>query len=341
MGHGETAEQNGTSRRRRILNWPGFGSCAMSRLSVAVLVALVVGAGGLAVTQQEGSVAGRPDLTVATDERVTWGSVTLPVRVTAEGLVTQPGPERFERRVTTARGVRIRLATERFDDTLADSVTVVDDTIRAGSVSNGARETFAFELRIDTDLPPGRYRLPVIVSYNFTSFVGYEAIDEPTYNDRSVRQLRELTIVVVDRPNVVVEARDQELPRGTTGTYEVTIRNTGTEPARNVAVRLRGVGSTVTFVGGSGDNRVGFFVDSIPPGESVTITTLVRAPSNTLSQRTLVTATVGYARPDADGRETVRRRLGINVTRQPPRDDVVARSNAGSRSPWRPVTFAG
>ena len=286
---------------------------------------------GVGLTQQ-GSVAGRPDVTVTTDEAVSWGRVVLPVRVTTEGILVKPGPERFERRVTTARGVEIRLARNRIDDTLAESLTVLDGRITAGSLASGTRETFAFELRLDTDLPPGEYQLPVVVSYNFTSFVEYEAITEPSYTDRTRRELQTVTLVVADRPNLVVETPpDQQLRQGRTGTYRVTVRNTGTRTARNVAVRLTTPTSGLRF-GDDRGSRLAAFVQSIPPGESVTVTTVVTASPRLPPQQYLVTARVDYGLATADRTTTVRQRLGLNVTASSPPSDVAPRSISDSAS---------
>lgn len=291
----------------------------MSRLAVAILLTLVAGTLGVAVTQQQGSVAGRPDITVATDQNVTWGQVTLPVEIVSEGLLFQAGPEAFEERVTTARGVQVRLARNRFSDALAESVTVTDGTIRAGSLPSGARETFAFGLDLDTDLPPGRYQLPVILSYNFTALVQYETVTDPTYSERTRRELRQITLVVEDRPNLVIDTPpNQAVASGRSGSYRVVVRNTGTETARDVGVRLQTVGTTVTFGGRHGDgDGVGIFVASIPPGESVTVRTVVTASPRARPQRYLVIARVDYSLPDGEEPDPVERRLGINVTASP------------------------
>ena len=127
------------------------------RVRVWLVFVLLVGclAATPAVAQDEESVViGRPDLEVYADDAFAdpGNATTLDVYLANSGDVSPGGAAEFEERVTTARNVRRRVATERLNETLAGAVQV-----RRGSavaVPSGVSGPYPITLAVAEGTPP-------------------------------------------------------------------------------------------------------------------------------------------------------------------------------------------
>jgi hypothetical protein len=284
--------------------------------AVVVVLGAVAVVGAVTAQSSTGTVIGRPDLSLRAVEEVTWGATDLPLVVSNPGLVFVGGPRQFEDRVTTARGVRISVRERDLNRTVAEAVTFERDALLAGLVPRGTSGPFEYGLRIDADLPPGEYTLPLLVTYDHTSMVTFTDEADPEYVDRTRRVTTGVTVGVADRPRIVVEALpDQSVAAGTFGRYTFEVSNEGTATARDLGLRLRTDGVSVVFGGETRrGSSVALFVESLAPGESVTVTVAVFVPPETPAGRYLVTASGTYALDSGVDATFEDRRLGLNVT---------------------------
>lgn len=252
------------------------------RGTAAVLAALLVlslGSGGGVATGEE-QVIGRPalDLSLA-DNRVRPGTqVTLQIGLANSGQLRSGGPEPLQQEVRTARNVRITVEGEE-----THPFAVKTGALTLGTMPHGAVKTVPVVLEVDETAPPGTYRIPVEVRYDYSIIANYDPINAaPGYTDvsyaGSARTEREtVTVVVEDEPRFrVVNQTAEPVTAGDTGTLAFTLENVGTQPAKSARIRLQSSSSAITF----GDmNRpsptLDTYVSSLAPGETTTVSAQV------------------------------------------------------------------
>lgn len=319
---------------------PGGSSPGLLRASLLGVLVVLAGTGGLATTAppgdatplpgdatpptgnaaqitQEGTVVGRPSLTLSVpDNRVRPGQrVTLDVFVANAGDLDSGGPERFERRVTTARNVTLRVVEDGLNETVADAVDVDTGTVLAGSVPPGVSGPFTVALVVGSDLAPGRYRIPVEVTYEYTNIVAYSAVDSPQYRDSSRQIVEEVTLVVEEHARVTVEPVPNQSVRGDSGTVQIVVSNDGTAPATDVGVQLRADGSVLFFGDGNEHDTVGVFVGRLEPGASRTVNVTVGVASQASDEQYLLSANATYRSVEGVDRTAGPFRFGVPVNR--------------------------
>lgn len=263
-------------------------------LLTLVLVVAVVLAGVPLAAAADGQVIGRPTLSLSVpDNRVAPGeTATLNVSLVNDGLLIRGGPERFVARVTTARAVTLDVAD-------IPGLDVETDELAVGQIPEGVAGPVPITLTVPEGVPPGRYDLPVTVSYTYTGKVTYDAADpndNPEFDDRSVTRRMTVPVVVESRARFAVSEVATGVQVGDAGTMVAAIRNVGTAPAREASVQL---------VSGNADLRLGgaatteSFVGQWAPGETKRVTfPLEIADGAEVRDYTLV-GHVTYA--DADG----------------------------------------
>lgn len=268
---------------------------APTRSLLTVVVALLVVLSGLPLASAaENQVIGRPDLSLSVpDNRVAPGeATTLRVAVVNDGIIVRGGPERFTERVTTARATTLDVGEVRGLDVETESVAV-------GQVPEGVVGPVEIDLTVPEFVPPGRYELPVTVSYTYTGTVTYDEAtpnDNPRFNDRSVTRRLTIPIVVEDQARFRVVGVDTGVQVGTNGTMAVSVRNVGTDPAREASVGLTSANSDLSF---GGVATAESFVGTWRPGETRTVTFPVAIAADAERRDYTLTGAVTYT--DTDG----------------------------------------
>ena len=214
---------------------------SLSRL-VAAVVALVfvcagVGAGlaAPATAQTTDVVVGRPGLSVyAPDAVVEPGTeTTVDLFVANDGQITRGGPTRYENRVTAARAASL---------VVRDGGTPIDvrtGRFPLGVVPPGTSGPVPLSLVVSEGTPPGSYRLPVEVTYSYTSAVEYRPGDaegrDVRYTDRTTTRTLTLVVQVEDRAQFRVVNAATGLAPGESGTVSLALENVGTATAREAS----------------------------------------------------------------------------------------------------------
>lgn len=295
--------------------------------SHAVLFVLVVVVGGLLAAvvppsedqpqvAQEGTVVGRPSLELsAPDNRVEAGQrVALDVFVANGGDLDQGGPAEFERRVTTARNVAIRIAEDELPPSLAGNLGIETGTVPAGQVPPGVSGPFTFELVVGPGVPPGRYTVPIEVTYQYTNIVEYSDVAAPSYRDTSRRLLTQVTLVVEESAEITLERADGDPINQGFGTVQIDVSNTGSSPATDVGIRLTTEGGVLYFGEDSDRQRsIGVFIERLEPGSSRTVTVPIAAWNRATPGEYLLTATVTFRSASGVDGTTGPIRLGVVV----------------------------
>ena len=273
-------------------------------LVVAVVALLVVVPGiSLAATQNH-EITGRPgiDVSVPENEVVPGESTALTVVLLNDGNVTNGSVSRpqLESQVTTARAL-----TARFDAHDAP-VTVNTNEQAVARLPDGSSAPLQFQVSVDRDADPGRYTLPLNVSYNYTASIDPQTSE---YNRTTANRTFDVTLVVEERARFAVTNVTSSARVGATGTVDVTLRNTGSEAARNATVALTSQNSDLTFGQAASSSR---FVDGVwAPGETRTVSYRVRAASSASQQRYAFDASVTYENADGNTRQSMPVSLGV------------------------------
>lgn len=302
------------------------------RVLAACIVVLAVGAGAAAADE---SVAGRPDLTLrlAADEIEPGSEATLSVSVSNTGIVLREGSPEYEARVTTAREVRIAVATDRLSEPLADAIRVETPDVPVGTVPVGESDPVEIRLSVAAGLAPGTYELPVRVSYSYTALVRVEAGRDPEFVERTRSEIRTLSLTVPSRPRpVVTVAPNQSVTPGETATYSFLVRNNGSRAATAVGVTLQTDNVSALFGSGTTTGpQIGLYVASLAPGESVPRNVTVTVPPTTTPGAYLVRATVNYRDEFGVERTVDGLRVPIVVAATPTGNDTPSMTPAPAR----------
>lgn len=241
-------------------------------------------------------VIGEPDLRVfsPTYRFVPGQEVTFDLYVTNEGDVRKGGPAEYVERVTTARAATLRV---RPGDA---PVEVTSGRIPVGDVETGTAGPFGATLIVAEDAPPGRYRLPVDVEYIYTRIV---TVDEqssdaaPRYLDVEVDERQYLEFVVEDTARFDVVETSTDVLVGDRGTFDLTLRNVGTEPATDVQVTLTSTSDELQF--GTGLSTASGFVTRLEATETASLRYTVRVAPDVVERDYPVDVAVIYT--DVDG----------------------------------------
>jgi hypothetical protein len=264
------------------------------KLLTIVLALAVVLSGVPLASAAENQVIGRPEVSLSVpDNRVAPGETkTLNVSIVNDGVITRGGPERFTSRVTTARAVTLDVAD-------VAGLDVETDDVAVGQVPEGVVGPAPITITVPEGVPPGTYRLPIDVSYTYTSIVTYDEADpsnNPKFNDRSVTRRLTVPIVVEDQARFRVVDVSTGVQIGDSGTMVAAVRNVGTDPAREASVQLSSGNSDLTF---GGSPSAESFVGEWRPGETKQVTFPVNVADSAELRDYTVTGRVTYT--DTDG----------------------------------------
>ena len=236
-------------------------------LTGIVTLLLVIAAVGPAVVagQESGQVVGEPDLSFSSSAgALAPGTTTeIPLSVTNRGRIDRAGPEEFESRVTTARGLLVRVESGN------TPIEVNTGQLAAGNVPTGTVPTGGISVTVPDGTEPGTYELPVEYSYEQTRIVTYGS-GSPEYRDVSISRTGTLEVTVDDRPTFAIVNRTSEALVGQTGQVAITLENTGTQTARDSTVSVTSESGALTFSAGA--QTASSYAGRIAPGERRTVT---------------------------------------------------------------------
>jgi hypothetical protein len=279
-------------------------------LATLVVLATVAATGVVAGQSSSGTVIGRPDIEVYTSTtEVEPGTRTeLELVLSNDGRLQRGGPAEYEDRVVTARGLSVEVE---------DGQTpfeVNTGRVAVGDVPRGTTAADPVSLTIPEDVEPGRYRVPVEITYGYTISVEYDAVGSPEYNDASRTETQYVTLRVRDQAQFEVVDVETTSQIGDTGTVSVDLANTGTRAARDASVVLSSPTDELTF--GSGSASSTGYVGSWEPGAGTTVDYTVTFDDEAALRNYSLTATVEYEDTDGIARTSDALAVGLRPQRE-------------------------
>ncbi|WP_435195251.1 COG1361 S-layer family protein [Natronomonas sp. EA1] len=260
------------------------------RRGVALTLVLLLVGSLLAPMTVGAIVEGDPVISLsASDNRVVAGeTTTVGVTVMNTGDVENGGSvPGSERQVTTARGLTLSMSSGNAP------VSVRTGTVAVGSVPEGAVGPLQFQLVVDEDADPGKYRVPVEVSYTHTRTISEQG--SRAFTDREVTETKYVTVIVEEAPRFEVVSAETDAAAGGSGAVDLTLRNVGSATAHDAQVSLASRTGSLTF-GQSGSAET--FVGEWAPGETRTVSATASVAAQTATRSLPLTATVSFDRPD-------------------------------------------
>ncbi|WP_336337766.1 COG1361 S-layer family protein [Haloarcula brevis] len=253
------------------------------------------------------AVTGSPDFdatfvddTVAPGEETTLDIVLVNSGTVDSGSSTQ-GVQNSE--VTTARGTIVKVNS-------GDAPITVTTSKRAvGSVPEGRTDPLSFDISVEDDASPGSYTVPVIVEYEYTSYIS-EA--DGARDERSTTERIELELEIDDDAAFDVVDVDSGARVDSTGTVAVTVENTGDEPARDASVTLSSTNPELTV---GSDTSSARFIETWEPGEQRTLRYRVGASSDARAEPYQFDLQVDF--DDTDGVRKSATASSLGITPEP------------------------
>lgn len=276
---------------------------AVARAAVVVLLLVLLPVAAAPADAQQ--VVGSPEVSLFSphNELTPGQETTLSVYVSNAGRVQRAGPADYVDRVTTARGLTL----EALDG--GAPITVTTGRYPVGSVPVGTTGPIPLSVTVPADARPGTYELPVRVQYSYTTIVDYSG-SPPTYNDGFENRIFDLEITIRDRPRFAVVNASTTTRVGGRGTTTLTLRNVGTEPARDATVELASESEAVQL--GTRSTRARAFASAWAPGTDRTFTFATTATADAVVREYPLTAVVTYQ--DTDGIQRTSPALTAGVT---------------------------
>jgi len=287
----------------------------MRRITILAVVGLLVVA-PVVPGAASSVVTGNPELSysVADDTFGPNEEERLTVVATNDGNIEDGGVGRFEDQVQTARSVQMDVQEGRINA----PIDVKSGTVTAGSIGPGGAAEFGFDLEIG-DAEPGTYTIPVEVTYRHARAVIYDgpasAPSETEYVWLDKERTIDLTIRIEETSSFdIISEGSNELFAGDTGSMSFTIKNTGTQTARNATVRLASRASGLYFGGPANpSSENGVFVESLEPGETERVSVQVGATDDLSPGNYPVDTVVVYRDENDIGRESDTLTAGVQV----------------------------
>jgi uncharacterized repeat protein (TIGR01451 family) len=274
------------------------------RTILTLTVVALLMASGTAIA----AVTGSPDFdAVFVDNTVTPGEeTTLDVVLVNSGTVDMGSSSQgiSNAEVTTARGTTVDVK-----DGNAP-ITVSTNKQAVGSVPQGKTEPIPFEISVEDDASPGSYTVPVVIDYEYTSFIA-ETTNLRRENATTKRVRLKLNIdddAAFDVVNVDSNARVDS-----TGSVAVTVENTGDEPAEEASVTLESTNSELTVGGDTSSSR---FVDAWEAGEQRTLRYRVGASGDARSEPYQFDLQVDFDNTNGVRKSTTASSIGITPAQE-------------------------
>jgi len=288
-------------------------------LATLVVLAAIAATGVAAGQSSSGTVIGRPAIEVysSTSEVEPGTETDLDLVVSNDGQLRRGGPAEYESRVTTARGVAVE--TEDGDTPFE----INTGRVAVGEVPRGITRVDPVSITVPEDVDPGRYRIPVTVSYSYTVSVEYSSVGSPTYNDLTRETTEYVTVRVRDQPRFDVVDTETTAQIGDTGTISATLENDGTRPARDASVVLSSSTDELTL-GDDSTSSTGY-VGTWKPGTNETVEYTVSVDDDATLRNYSLTATVEYE--DTDGIARTSGPLAVGLRPRPEQTFALRETN--------------
>jgi len=277
---------------------------------VAVVALLVVSPTIAAGAVNDHEITGHPgiDVSVPDTEFRPGEQTSLQVVLLNDGNVTNgslSNPQ-LERQVTNARAVRVSVG-----DDHDVPLTVKTNERAIAQLPDGSSAPVQFRIDVDRDAEPGTYELPINVSYNYT-----QSIDPRTSEYNKTSEQRNFTVDVTIEEAAQFRVTDVESTAriGSTGTVDVTMKNTGTAAANNASVALTSQSADLTFGAAASSSR--YVGGEWGPGEKRTVSYRVTAAGSASRQRYAFSATVNYEDEDSTPMQSSSLSLGVTPARE-------------------------
>ncbi|GAB6863251.1 COG1361 S-layer family protein [Haloplanus litoreus] len=279
-------------------------------LAALVVVASVAATGLVAGQSSSGTVVGRPDIDVYTSTtEVEPGTRTdLDLVLSNDGRLDRGGPSQYEDRVTTARGTSIEIEDGK------TPFEINTGRVAVGDVPRGTTTADSISITVPESVDPGRYRIPVTVSYAYTVSVEYSSVGSPEYNDLTRETTQYVTLRVRDQAQFEVVDTETSAQIGDRGTLSVELRNDGTRAARDASVVLTSSTDELTF--GSGSASSTGYVGTWNPGVNETVDYTVSFADDAALRNYSLTATVEYEDTDGIARTSNPLAVGLRPDRE-------------------------
>ena len=256
-------------------------------LVLVLIVAMVVLP---ATTVVVADTRGEPELSVELpDNRVEAGDVTvLELQLSNAATVDSGSRNTLDvERVTSARGVRVSLRS-------GDAPIEVRTNARTlGTIPDGGVVTAPFEVVVDEDAEPGRYRVPVEVEYTYTELI---AENDRFRDTDTVEETMYVSLRIVPGADFAVVESTTNAAIGGNGSVRMAVENTGNAAARDATLSVRSTSGSLTF-GGSPTAET--YVGSWPAGERRNFTFSASVAGDVEPRPISLGATVRYE--DEDG----------------------------------------
>jgi len=240
------------------------------------------------------AVFGSPDIdaTLSDNTVVPGEETTLDVVLVNSGDLESGSAQNpaLNSEVTTARGLTVNV------NTGGAPISIQTNKQAYGNFPEGKTEPIPFRISVDDDAEPGSYRVPVVLNYEYTSYISET---EGTRDQESVRETKYVTVKVSDAAAFDVTNVDSNARVGSTGTVAVTVENTGSETARDASVSLGTRNQDLTVGGGANSSR---FVDNWSTGAQRTFRYRVSASQNAATEPYQFDLSVAF--DDEDGVRT-------------------------------------
>ncbi|WP_058367344.1 COG1361 S-layer family protein [Haloparvum sedimenti] len=280
------------------------------RIAALVLVSVLLVASGATIVaaQQSDTARGEPDIEAYAPETafVPGEEATLQITLNNRGDLDERGQDSLESDVITAQS-----ATARIDDS-AIPFTVRTGEQPIGDVGEGQTGPIDFTVVPDENVTPGTYEVPLTLEYRHAYRAEIE--DGATIRDeRDVTETVTVEVEVTDRARFAVVDVDADVQAGTNGLANVTLRNVGEDPARNVSLSMTPTDPDLSYVTEAGTTET--FVDRWEPGENRTVTYRLTAAE----EATVRPSTVEFEAVirDAEGAEAETRTIRSGITPLP------------------------
>ena len=276
--------------------------CAVAALLIAMLIASPAAAGAK-------YTSGGPTLSasiVGSNEMAAGQTVPLNVVIQNTGLIDSKmvGTTVVERTdmPNTAKSVTVALVG-------TNGIAVESDPQMIGDIPGGTAAKATFVVRIPAGTAAGTYTLPMALNYTYLASAEQIGGDSIDYQYQDVHEAIPLTLTV--RPEVVLAVMNvatESLNVGTEGYLNLTVKNTGTEPATNAIIRVvRNGQSPITPVDSSA------YVGAFAPGQTVPLRYKVAVSSEAAAQSYPIDLVVSYDDRDGINRSTRPVTVGVPI----------------------------
>lgn len=189
---------------------------------------------------------GSPNLSVTvsgTNEFSSGDDISIPVTVINTGInrvmFANPATVSRDDLPDTAKHLVIALSA-------GDAPLIVkSDPRMAGDLAAGDKITATFTAKVNKDAAAGTYSLPVSLNYSYLEFADVYGTDMIRYSYTSENITIPLSITIKPAVTInVLEAVPEDLNVGTEGYLHISVKNTGSEDAKDAVVRISRVGKS-------------------------------------------------------------------------------------------------